>query len=238
MDYLFRVILAGEDRGPLTRTHHALLAGERLAARSAAIDELADHLESQLALFVAEISPLRVFVHAGVVGWRGRAVVIPGRSFSGKSTLVAELIRRGARYYSDEYAVLDGRGRAHPYPRPLALRVDHPYRSRPMDPGSLGGRAGRSPLPVGAVVCAPYRKGASCTFDEMSCGTAVLELLANAVGARRQPQRVLPALRATVAGSRCWRGARGESSEAADEILRLLDGRPQLRTGSVDGAER
>src|SRR6476646_7063652 len=48
---------------------------------------------------VAALSPQRVFVHAGVVGLRGGAIVIPGASFSGKTTLVAELVRRGASYY-------------------------------------------------------------------------------------------------------------------------------------------
>jgi len=231
------VILAGDGRGPLTRTHHVLLAGERLVARSTGIDELADHLESQLALFVAETSPLRVFVHAGVVGWNGRAVVIPGRSFSGKSTMVAELVRRGARYYSDEYAVLDRRGRAHPYPRPLALRIDHPHRSRPVDVRALGGRAGRSPLPVGAVVSAPYREGAACSLETMSQGTAVLELLANTVGARRQPSNVLPTLHAAVSHGRCWRGQRGEAAAAADRFIWLLDTLPKVRLQSA-GRER
>jgi hypothetical protein len=34
-------------------------------------------------------------------------------SYSGKTTLVSELIRAGATYYSDEYAVIDERGRVH-----------------------------------------------------------------------------------------------------------------------------
>ena len=58
----------------------------------------------------------RVFVHAGVVGWKGHAIVIPGRSRSGKTTLVAELVKAGAEYYSDEFAVLDAEGRVHPFP--------------------------------------------------------------------------------------------------------------------------
>ena len=56
---------------------------------------------------VARHSHQMLFVHAGVVGWRGLAIVLPGRSRTGKSTLVAELVLRGAVYYSDEFAVLD-----------------------------------------------------------------------------------------------------------------------------------
>ena len=66
-------------------------------------------------MHLAERARNRIFIHAGVVGWQGRAIVIPGRSFSGKSTLVAALLQAGATYYSDEFAVLDGRGYVHPF---------------------------------------------------------------------------------------------------------------------------
>src|SRR5262249_53029615 len=75
-------------------------------------------VEASLQLHVAEMAPQHVFVHAGVVGYGGRAILLPGRSFSGKTTLVAELARAGAEYYSDEYAVLDSAGAVHAYPRP------------------------------------------------------------------------------------------------------------------------
>jgi len=78
--------------------------------------------ETDLQLYVAEMAPRRLFVHAGVVGWRGQAIIIPGRTFTGKTTLVAALVKAGATYYSDEYAVLDVRGRVHPYARPLGIR--------------------------------------------------------------------------------------------------------------------
>jgi hypothetical protein len=43
---------------------------------------------------VSQRSRRLLFVHAAVVGWRGRAIVIPGRSLAGKSTLAAALVRR------------------------------------------------------------------------------------------------------------------------------------------------
>jgi hypothetical protein len=36
--------------------------------------------------------------------------VLPGRSFAGKTTLVAALVQVGAEYWSDEYPVLDAEG--------------------------------------------------------------------------------------------------------------------------------
>src|SRR5262249_36246454 len=78
--------------------------------------------EADVQLHVAEMAPERVFVHAGVVAYQGRGILLPGRSFAGKSTLVRELVQAGAQYYSDEYAVLDADGAVHPYPRPLSIR--------------------------------------------------------------------------------------------------------------------
>ena len=79
-------------------------------------------------------------VHGGVVGHEGRAILLPGPTGAGKSTLVAELIRQGASYFSDEYALIDSAGRVHPYPRPLlpAERVGR----RPTRAGDGHGRDG------------------------------------------------------------------------------------------------
>ena len=72
-------------------------------------------LDAQMRLFIAANARDWLFVHAGVVAHGGRALVAPGDSFSGKTTLVRALLAAGATYYSDEYAVLDEAGRVHPY---------------------------------------------------------------------------------------------------------------------------
>ena len=53
------------------------------------------YLNSILRIEVAEHAESKVFLHAGVVGWKGNAIVIPARSFQGKTTLTAELVRNG-----------------------------------------------------------------------------------------------------------------------------------------------
>src|SRR6266516_2911480 len=148
-------------------------------ARSRDVDEVFERLESDLRLFVAEVARHRVFVHAGVVGWKGRAIVIPGRSFSGKSTLVAELVKAGATYYSDEYAVLDSRGRVHPFLKPLEIRNDGDTRQAKVSIDELGGQSGKKPLPVGLVLVSHFQDGAAWRPRRVSPGKAVLELLAN-----------------------------------------------------------
>src|SRR5215211_2276681 len=82
---------------------------------SSDLDVALDVLDTSIRSHIAQHAPAHIFVHAGVVAHRGHAVLIPGMTFSGKTTLVAELVRAGATYYSDEYAALDEDGLVHPY---------------------------------------------------------------------------------------------------------------------------
>ena len=54
-------------------------------------------LDALVCSHVAQHAPDRVFVHAGVVAHRGRAILLPGLSMSGKSTLISELGRAALR---------------------------------------------------------------------------------------------------------------------------------------------
>lgn len=200
------------------RRFRMLYADHVRVARTTDARELFERFESDLQLFVAEKARRRVFVHAGVVGWKGRALVFPGRSFSGKTTLTAELLRAGATYYSDEYAVLDAEGRVHPYPKPLAVRGEG-FRQRKVVSEEFGGVGAVGPLPVGLVVLSEFREGARFRPRALTPGQGSLALLANAVPARRRPAEVLDTLGRVVRGATVLRGARGEAAEAARWIL-------------------
>jgi hypothetical protein len=143
---------------------------------------------------------------------------------SGKSTLVAALVRAGANYYSDEYAVFDAQGRIHPYARPLSLRGQEgaPAKRCPMQ--ELGGTPGNVPLRVGLVAATDYRLGARWRPRPLPAGQAVLTLLAHTVAARRQPQRALAALRKVALQATTLRGTRGEADEAAHALLHAATG--------------
>jgi len=225
VDVLLSVV--GGGRGPAgSRRFHILYVDG--ARRLRALDRRAflAAFASELEALVAARARNRVFLHAGVVAFGGRAIVIPGRSGAGKSTLVAELVRAGGRYYSDEYALLDARGRVHAYPRPLRLR-------RPDGsslPSPILGRVPRKPLPVALVALAPFRAGVvGWRPSELSGGRALLELLRHAVTVRSAPSRTLTALRAAAAGARVLRGARGEAVATARELLRRVENRPRSR---------
>ena len=64
-----------------------------------------------------------LIVHSAVVERNGRALVLPARPGSGKSTLCAGLVHRGFRLLSDEHVLLRPEdGRVVAVPRPIALK--------------------------------------------------------------------------------------------------------------------
>jgi hypothetical protein len=121
---LYSILIGVKERDGRRQRLNVVYADDSRIAGTPKLDDAIDALESDLQLFVAETAPRRVFIHAGVVGLHGKAIVIPGRSFSGKTRLVAALVKAGAIYYSDEYAVIDEKGFVHHYARPLSIRED------------------------------------------------------------------------------------------------------------------
>ena len=219
---LYSLIVSGTKGGSHTRRFNILYADSVELVRTKDTDLVLETLESDLQLYVAEQARRKVFVHAGVVGWRGRAIVIPGRTMSGKTTLVKALVEAGATYYSDEYAVFDERGRVHPYPRPLSLRRNGGGRPKEVLPEALGGTTGVRPLPVGLVVATSYREGANWRPRRLLPGRAVMALLAHTVSARRKPERALTTLRQVVSDTLVIKGVRGEAREVAGALLGRL----------------
>jgi len=219
VDHLYSLITG--DRKPNSNVRRLSLGYWNLLriARSRKFDDVLDAFESHVQLTVAEHAPRRVFVHAGVVGWKDRAILVPGMSQSGKTTLVDRLIRAGATYYSDEYAVLDERGRVHPYPRPLGMRLPNSPNGKKVRAEEIGAQVGSKPLRVGLVVSTRYKEGARWRPRQLTRGKGVLELMANTVAARSQPERAFTALPKALESARILKGVRGEASEIVTSIL-------------------
>jgi len=226
VDYLCSLWVGGSAR-PGLRHFHLLHGNAALVARTLVLEDVCDVLESLLHFSVALAARRRLFVHAGVVGWHGRAIVIPGRSMSGKTTVVEALVRAGATYYSDEYAVFDRHGRVHPYPKPLSIREKPgaPPRKCPVE--ELGGRTGARPLPVGLIAVAAYSPGAKWRPRVLSPGQAVVALLDNTILARIRPDIALPTLQRAALGATTLRGKRGEVQEVAEALLHGLEEQPR-----------
>lgn len=206
---------AGESNAPLVMIYQ----DTDIIAATDSIESAGEFMEADLQFYIAEAARNRIFVHAGVVGWKGQAILLPGRTFAGKTSLVAELVRAGAVYYSDEFAPIDRKGIVHPFARPLSIRGSATEKPVKQVVEELGGRAGKKPLPVGLVVVTHYREGAHWRPRRLSPGHGILELLAHTVPARSQPDVVLSTLQAIVARASVWKGVRGDAKEVAQLIL-------------------
>jgi hypothetical protein len=167
---------------------------------------------------VAEHAPAHMFIHAGVVSAGGTSIVLPGSSRSGKSTLVAELVREGATYHSDEYAPVDSEGMIQPYPKPLSIR--RPGRD---GPGALEsvpeGQIARRPIRAGLVVVTNYEAGATWRPTACTSGEGALALLRHTVAARSRPEQALAVVCRLAEEGRMVSGARGEASGMARALL-------------------
>jgi hypothetical protein len=198
---------------------HRLYVDSRLQFASADPLDLFDHVEGDLQIHLGEMARRFVFVHAGVVAWNGTAIVIPGTSFCGKSTLVAALVRAGATYFSDEFAVLDECGAIHPYPRRLSLRENGKQRGVRRTVESLGGRCGTEPVRPGLVLLTRYQPGAVWTPQRVAPSEAMFELVGNSLSIRRQPGPVLEVLGRLANEALVLRSNRGEAAETAACLL-------------------
>lgn len=205
-----------------SRRSHILFAGTVELARSLQWDHLIEAFEREVRLFVAEHARRRVFVHAAAVGWNGQAILIPGKSMSGKTSLAAEFVRAGAIYYSDEYAVLDAKGRVHPYAKPLSIRnIEDGYSQTDSPVEAFGGRAGTRPLPVGLVLVTKYRQGSQWRPRQLSPAMGAMALLANTVAARRQPEKTMDVLKNALGTSRILKSVRGEAMDLVESMVRF-----------------
>lgn len=187
----------------------------------ASVDALLQWLRGDIDFQIALRSRHGLFVHAGVVAWRGRAIVIPGRSGSGKTRLVEELVRRGAEYYSDEFAVIDDAGSVHPYAR-VPSRRDGAGTAifAPLDGIA---RIGHTPVPIALLVSTTHRGGSQWRPQLLQGGRAVLPLIDNTVLAQREPARMMRIAAALARGVTTVQGDRPDAAVTAEQLLRLLD---------------
>ncbi len=182
------------------------------------------YFDSMLRLAVAENAVGFVFVHAGVVCWRKKAVIFPARSHKGKSTLVAELLRNGASYFSDEYAIFDPSGTIHPFPRELTIRgLDGEYSESSISATDFGQMADLASLELGAVIITEYRDGADWSPLLLSTGRGIMETIPHVIPLHSATRRSLEVLNIAFEGAIIAKSYRGEAKTAAPEILAFLD---------------
>lgn len=177
------------------------------------------YFNSVLRIVVAEHARGSVFVHSGVVGWKGKAIMIPADSFRGKTTLVAELVKNGAEYYSDEYAVLDKKGLVHPFPRHLSIRSGAELDDTSVPVEELGGKAAAKPARVGMVLLVEYEPGAVWIPTRLTTGQGMMEVIRHTIPRNFNAEFSLKVLNTALRNAIILKGRRGDAQYFAREFL-------------------
>jgi hypothetical protein len=181
-----------------------------------------DALGSVVRHRLASEAPTHVFIHAGVVEIDGWGIVIPGASFSGKTTLVAELLRWGAVYGSDEYAVVDQAGLIEPFAQPLSVRSHDA--AGPTDRVAVPAcRVASKAIRARMIVITRYRPGAKWQPVQPPSSEGAFALLEHTVAAYRRPQLALAAVARLASGAVVLSGDRGEATDTAAALIEAID---------------
>jgi hypothetical protein len=175
-------------------------------------------LESELALFAAERLAGLVAVHSAVITRLpgGPAVLVPGSSGSGKSSLCVAAAEAGALVLSDEFALVDpSTGLVTGWNRPVRVRRPEGGVER------IALACASGPVEVGLIALVTYEPGpVGHRWGPVSAADAVVGLLANTVCAKSRPDESLDAALAVARTTTAVGGVRGE---AAAEIAALLN---------------
>jgi len=182
-------------------------------------------LRTLVRVTVAGYSREKLFIHAGAVSFNGRGLIVPAQSNAGKTTLVAELCRLGAEYYSDEYAVVDGQGMLFPFPKHLSIRGDGGrFDQQDVEIGEIGGAMGFEPVPLHVVLFCDFKSSVD-TWNPtaINTGEALLRLVPHMIPFPKDPAFALDLGRNMLRNTHLLEGLRGDVREFAPKILELLD---------------
>ena len=149
--------------------------------------------------------------------------MIPASSFQGKTTLVKELIKLGAKYYSDEYAVLDENGLVHPFPKTLSVRGINGNPEQVELPAEFyGAQTGTKACEVGLVLMTSYQKDASWEPRVISKGQGVLEIIQHTLSIRSNTKFTMRVLNKVVTNAIICKSLRGNASKTAKTVLEFF----------------
>jgi len=199
---------------------------------------------------VAATTSEHLVFHAGGVQVEERGLLLPGRSGTGKSTLVAHLVRCGMRYLSDEVVALDvSDSSLLGFPKAISIDPDgvglsSELRDRCLaasprgdehregterasklylSPSHIRSGAVGSSCSLSLVVFPRYEHGASTYLRRLSSGDAVLGLVTNCVNLDRHGAAGLDAIARLVDRCHCFELVMDGLPSASRLLLALLE---------------
>lgn len=214
--------------------------GRRMLGNPSSFGALLDYLLSFVNQEAIRRARRAFTVHAGAGSRNGAGIVLPAGMDSGKTTLMAGLVRAGFDYLSDEAAIYDpGTGLLQPYPKSLTLsqasmealpglerhlppelawgtRWQYHIRHEDLRPRSRG-----RPCPVRYVIAPKYRPGATTGLHPISRARAATILAQNSFNVRTFGRKVPEILGDMVAGAECFTLDVGDLGSAVRELVDL-----------------
>ena len=197
------------------------------------LDAVLRAVRYHVALHFIEARPDLLWLHAGGVARRGRAVLVPAPGGQGKSTLVTRLCGRGWTYLGDDVVSLDpAMGMAYAFPQMPAVREDPardvapedvpalPKVDVPLDPASVC----RRPTPIGTVVLPVYRRHGSTELVRCGPAEAALAILASTLNFPRHREAAVRAVARLVERVRLFQLTYATADAAAELIARAHAG--------------
>jgi hypothetical protein len=206
-------------------------------------------LEVGLDSHLASETSQRLLFHAAALIRNNRAIVLPGDSGWGKSTLTLALAERGYSYLSDEFAVLDPRSaQIEAFPKPISIRDPSPFAAslqrygdwltpaeypavRPESvryvhpPNRVPPLAGQ-PAPVGFIIFPRYDPTAITQLTPLEPDEVARRLLSHSVNLPRLGGAGIQLVARLVAQAQCY----ALTTSQLDPTCRLLD----ALTGAAD----
>lgn len=165
-------------------------------------DEFLFLFEKEMTIALQKLRHDLYFIHAAVLAFAGKAVMLVAPSGSGKSTTTWALLHHGFHYLSDELGPVDLKTlTVFPYPRALCLKAAPPS-AYPLPPSTLyttstlhiptdvlPGLVYRDPLPLTAIFFLRYHpQAAEPTIRPLSKAKATAHLWANALNPLAHPE--------------------------------------------------
>lgn len=180
-----------------------------------------DRVESTLGLFAAEHLTERVAVHAALIVTDRGAIVVPGATHSGKSTLARAARDRGLRVLGDEYALVDvANGTVQGWPRPLRHRTPTGIERIPLDTSEEAAAFVDHDVVLIADLAFSHDPP---SLTPTSRSEMVIHVLLNTVCAAVRPEDSFRAALALTDGAMLLAGTRGEAESTLDMLLDVLD---------------
>ena len=209
--------------------------------------DLLDYVFAMLHATALEGSEEFLAVHASAASWKGRGFVFPAPMDSGKTTLVAGLVRAGFDYLTDEAALFDaGSAELHPFPKALWMEPESvralPGLQRRLPPEYRGlsrlrcyvrpedlrlGTAGES-CPLRYVIAPSFRGGEETRLERMSRAEALIVLTRNSFNFRQFGARGLDILRRALEGAGCFSLRMGDLESAVRAVMALGEKGPAV----------